>query len=240
MLEPRFRIQSASGQQRILQADRGSFPKRGSHVKLIIPLQVASINDAEDLLLVIQPIDLSKLGGNTAELSFQPFRSRYVVAALQGSSGGSFIALVHFPLKRRSGMLLCAGVSNIEHIPQFGVISVGVDEGYALGAAPDIPPHGLVPEVVLRAGGGIWPLGVDHELLVIRVLIKPCGGGQKPCPCLVAACDLLGRAVCQLRVGLGCIWHLSLSPLIVVDAVDRKRLCAERETLPAQRRDVDK
>ena len=53
---------------------------------------------------------------------------------------------------------------------------------YAAAAAPDIAPHFLIPEVVLRAGGGLRALHIDHELLVVGVLIQPCGGGQERRP----------------------------------------------------------
>ena len=35
----------------------------------------------------------------------------------------------------------------------------------AFGAAPDIAIHAIIPEVEAGAGGGIRPLGVNHELV---------------------------------------------------------------------------
>ncbi|HBT23044.1 MAG TPA: hypothetical protein DD439_00240, partial [Ruminococcaceae bacterium] len=54
-----------------------------------------------------------------------------------------------------------AGVGNIEHITQPGPVPGIIHQGDALGPAPHIPAHAVVPQVVLGAGGGVRALGVD-------------------------------------------------------------------------------
>ena len=104
-------------------------------------------------------------------------------------------------------MLPAAGIGYVEHIFEPGVVAAGVDERDALAPAPDIAPHGLVPEIVVRAGRGLRALGVDHKLLMVGVLVEPRGGGEKTRPRLQAAGELLGRLVGHLRVELQFIWH---------------------------------
>jgi hypothetical protein len=123
MLEPGFRVQSASGQQRVFQAHGGGFAKGCLYVKFIISFQIAAVNDAEYLHAVIQPVGMGKLIGNAVKLPFQPFRGRDIVADFQRACGSGFIALIHFPLVGCFGMLARAGIRNVEHIPQFGGIA---------------------------------------------------------------------------------------------------------------------
>ena len=86
-----------------------------------------------------------------------------------------------------------------------------VDKGNALCAPANIAAHSFVPKFVVRAGRGVGPLGIDHELFVVWVFVQPCGGGQKICPALIAAGYLRGHVVRQLAVLLqyGCQFDVS-------------------------------
>ena len=95
-----------------------------------------------------------------------------------------------FPEIRAAGALRGTSIRYIEHIFQLRSIPGVVDEGDALCAPANITPHSLVPQFVVRAGRGFGALGVDHELLVVGVLIQSGCGGQKICPALIAAGDL--------------------------------------------------
>ena len=69
-------------------------------------------------------------------------------------------------------MFTGAGVGNIEHIAQTEPVAGIIHQGDALGTAPDVAAHTVVPQVVLGAGSGIRALGVDHQLLMERVLVE--------------------------------------------------------------------
>ena len=113
-------------------------------------------------------------------------------------------------------MFAGAGVGNVEHIPQSGPVPGIVHQGDALGAAPHIPAHAVVPQVVLGAGGGVRALGVDHQLLMERILVEAGGGGEKARPLLPAAGELPRHLVGHLRVLFCFGWHGILSSFLVL------------------------
>jgi hypothetical protein len=57
------------------------------------------------------------------------------------------------PKVRIQAIVHAACVGDIEHIAQNRPAPAVVNEGDTSGAAPDVPAHSLVPEVVFRAGG---------------------------------------------------------------------------------------
>jgi hypothetical protein len=89
------------------------------------------------------------------------------------------VFLLQRPQNDRAGVLPGAGVRYIENIAEPRAVAVGIQQGDALCAAFDIATHSLVPEVILCAGGGIRSLGMDHQLLMVGILVKPAGGSQK-------------------------------------------------------------
>ena len=52
------------------------------------------------------------------------------------------------------------------------------------------PAHLFIPQIVLCTGGGVRTLGVDHQLLMERVLVKAGSSSEKPCPFLPAPREL--------------------------------------------------
>lgn len=177
MPEPRFRVQSAPGQQCVFQADGGRFAKGRTDVKLIIAVKKTAVNDVEDVPLMRIPIGLAELVGDVTDLLPHSLRGGDRIAAFQSSCGSGLVALGHFPLEGRSGLRSCAGVRHIKDIPQSGRIAGWVDQRDALRAATHIPPHDALPQIVFRTGGRIRALRVDYELLMVRVLVQPGSGG---------------------------------------------------------------
>ena len=116
-----------------------------------------------------------------------------------------------FPEIGAAGAFGAAGICHIKYIFQLRSVPGVVNEGDALCASANIAPHSLVPQFVVRAGGSVGPLGVDHELFVVWVFVQPCGGGKKIRPALIAAGYLRGHVVCKLAVLLqyGCQFDVS-------------------------------
>lgn len=92
-----FRVQAASGLQRVLQADGGGFAKGRAYVKPIVLRQIAAVNDVEKLLPVIQPVGLSKHSRDGAELPLQPLPRGHVVSFFQRGQDDGAILLRDFP-----------------------------------------------------------------------------------------------------------------------------------------------
>lgn len=68
-------------------------------------------------------------------------------------------------------MFPAARIGYIENIAYSRLIARGVDECDALGAAPDIPAHFIVPQFIIRAGRGVGALSENHELLMVGVFV---------------------------------------------------------------------
>ena len=117
--------------------------------------------------------------------------------------------LPQFPQVQASGIGPGAGVRNIKHIAQSLAVAAGIDERDALGTAPHIPAHRIVPNVELRTGGGIRALGMDHDLFVIRVFVQPRRGGEEGLPALQASGQLPLRLFRHSSVLLQFTYHRS-------------------------------
>ena len=87
-------------------------------------------------------------------------------------------------------MFTGSGVGNIKNIAQAGPVPGIVHQSDPFGTAPYIPAHLFIPQIVLCTGGGVRSLGIDHQLLVERVLVKAGSSSEKPCPFLPAAGEL--------------------------------------------------
>ena len=72
-----------------------------------------------------------------------------------------------------SGVPARTGIGYIKYISDIHAIGSGRQKRNALGAAPDIPPHGVVPKIIGRAGCGIRTLSIDHQLIMKGILVQP-------------------------------------------------------------------
>ena len=101
-----------------------------------------------------------------------------------------------------AGVLPFASVGHIKDVSQLRFLAACVDKGNAGGAAPDKASHLFIPEIVLGAGSRLRPLGVDHGLFVVRILVEPRRCAQELRPAFIAAGKLSLRGVCHLPVFL--------------------------------------
>ena len=105
-------------------------------------------------------------------------------------------------------MLPAAGVGNVEYILDLRPVSGGVQQRNTAAAALDIAAHGVVPEIILRAGCGVRPLGVDQQLLMVGIFVEPGRGFEEPRP----RRNIPGKLLCGLfshfAVELNFIRHL--------------------------------
>lgn len=205
MLKVVFRLHPTAGHEGIGDADGGGVSELRPDVELIILLQKTAVNDTKDVLLVVVPIFACKLGGDLFKL-FSQVAAGHVKPLFQRRRYGVLVFLPILP-QPGPGILSAAGVGHIEHIPQKRPVSAVVYDGDARGPPAHIPAHPLIPEIIFRAGGGVGPLGVDQELFGVRIFIETPCRGEKGCPFLIAAGDLMRGMVGQLCVGLDLTRH---------------------------------
>ena len=163
--------QTAAGKQDVGGADGGCVEECHAFVIVMIPLQIRSVNDAEDVLLVGKEIFCDFDGGNLLQLLFDAAIIGNGKLFLQSVRNCLLMLRAVFPEIGAAGAFGAAGICHIEYILEFGIVSRIVNEGDALCSPANVTPHPLVPQIIVRAGSGVGPLGVDHELLVVRVLV---------------------------------------------------------------------
>ena len=214
MAEILLRFQPAAGHQGVGDADGGGGLKLDLDVEIIVLLQKRTVNDIAEVLLMLVPILTRQLSGYIGELLGKIVTGNTVVA-LQHGRHRPDVLFLQLPQPGGAGMFTGPGVGNIEHIAQPGPVAGIVHQGDALGTAPHIPAHFLVPQIVLGAGGGVRALGVNHHLFMERIFVETAGGNEKGRPFLPAAHKpgryLLGHLPVKFSFG----WHGFLSSLHV-------------------------
>ena len=201
----------APGKQCIIDTDCGRVDERHTFVIVMIPFQIRSVNDVEDVLLMGKEVFRDFHGRNLFQLVNEISGVLNIVLFLQCIRNYLRMLRAVFPEIGTAGAFRGAGIRYIEHIFQLRSVPGVVNEGDALCTSANIAPHSLVPQIIVRAGRGVGPLGVDHELFVVWVFVQPCGGGKKIRPALIAAGYLRGHVVCKLAVLLqyGCQFDVS-------------------------------
>ena len=207
MFEGFIRIQSAAAHQGIADADPRGAPKRSSDTEYIILRQERIRKDVENFALVVLPVFPRKTRSQLIKLHVQRIVCIRPIIGFQHLRNRRNVLTAQFPEIQVSRMLARTGVRNVKHISQFRSIPACVNERNALRTAADVPTHGIVPDVVLRASRGIRPLRENHHLFAIRVLVKPRSGGQKRLPPLQTAGQLPLRLLGHLPVFLQFACH---------------------------------
>lgn len=162
-------IAPAAGQQGVFGADGGGLPEGSPDVEFIVPFQIAFVNDAENFPAVIQPLIHHQLLNSGMNLFFQTPGD--VISVLQRTAGGFFVLFRKLPLRERAGCRPRARVRNVEHIAEFGFVPGNIQQSDSFGAPADIAAHPVIPDPVVRAGGRLRALSIDHELFMIGIFV---------------------------------------------------------------------
>ena len=138
---------------------------------------------------MLRPVFLSQFSGYLSELSGKVITGN-IIGALQHDLHEIQMALLQLPQPGSARMFTGSGVGNVKDITQARSVPGIVYQSNPFGTAPYIPAHLFIPQIVLRTGGGVRSLGVDHQLLMERVLVKAGSSSEKPCPFLPAPREL--------------------------------------------------
>lgn len=113
VVEVAFRLQSTAGHQSVSDADGGCCLELYSDVKLIIFLQKGTVNDIEEVLLMLRPVFLSQFSGYLGELSGKVITGN-IIGALKHDLHRIQMALLQLPQPGSAGMFTGSGVGNIK------------------------------------------------------------------------------------------------------------------------------
>ena len=176
MVEIALRLQPAAGHEGVGDADGGGIFELYFDVKLIIFLQKGIVNDIEEVPPMLRPVFLCQFSGHIGELFCKVIPSN-AIGTLQHGRHGIHVPLLQLPQPWGAGVFTGSGIGNIKDITKSRSVPGIIHQSDALGAAPDIPAHSFIPQLIFGAGGGFRALCVDHQLLMKRVLVKAGGGG---------------------------------------------------------------
>ncbi|MBR4960090.1 MAG: hypothetical protein IKY52_04260 [Clostridia bacterium] len=154
----------------VCRADRDRFPESYSDGIISILLQERIVNDADDVTAVVVPEFFGKIDCDF----FKYFGERYVchtVILIERIEYRIQVFLFHPPQVHRTGVLPGSGIGKVIDIFQFRGIGFIINQRNPFCPPADIPAHGFAPCIIIRTGGGIRPLGVDHELFVVGVFV---------------------------------------------------------------------
>ena len=144
VVEVAFRFQSTAGHQSVSDTDGGCCLELYSDVKLIIFLQKGTVNDIEEVLLMLRPVFLGQFSGYLRELSGEVI-TRNIIGALQHGRHRIPVLFLQLPQPGGAGMFAGPGVRDVEHIAQTGFITGIVHQGDTLGATAHIAAHFFIP-----------------------------------------------------------------------------------------------
>lgn len=121
---------------------------------------------------MISPIGQRLLAGNLIDLLGEGHRCIRIEVRFQHFPDGLLRPLGQLPGLHAPGAAARAGVRNIKDITHTHSARTGSQQRDALGPAPDVPVHGVVPKLVPGTGRCIRALGIDQQLIAIRVLVQ--------------------------------------------------------------------
>lgn len=172
VLPVQLRLQSASQLKAIGDAGCCCLPEGRSDVEFIILRKEGIRNAVEDVPPVIAPIRQRLLVCNLMDLLREGHFSIRIEVRFQHFLNGLLRPLGQLPGLHAPGAAACAGVRHIKDIAHTHPTRTGCQQRDALGAAPDVPMHGVVPEIIPGTGRCIRALGIDQQLIAEGVLVQ--------------------------------------------------------------------
>ena len=124
------------------------------------------------------------------ELTRKPAISRNIVFLFQHRADSCAVFLVYCPHKRRTGIFSHPRIGSIKDVMITRCIARHIQQRDALCAAPDIPPHRLIPDFIAGAGGCVRMLCINHQLVVKVIFVYVRSRRQKRAPCFPIGGDL--------------------------------------------------
>lgn len=109
-------LKAAARQQRVRQAHDGGVAELDAYRELIVPLQERSVNDAEYVLAVIQPVFVRELRRHHFKLFRKTYTRLNAEMLLKHRGNDVGILTVHLPWLKRARIAACARVRHVENV----------------------------------------------------------------------------------------------------------------------------
>ena len=139
---------------------------------------------------MLLPVIHRFLHGDFFELSRKSAIGRNLIFFFQHRTDNRAVFLIYRPYKRRTGIFSHPSIGSIKDVMIARHVAGHIQQRDAFCAAPDIPPHGVRPQLKRRAGGRVRALGVDHHLVVKTIFVQGGSRSQKRAPRFPVGGDL--------------------------------------------------
>ena len=140
---------------------------------------------------MLLPIIHRFLHGDFFELSRKSAIGRNLIFSFQHRTDSRAVFLIYRPYKRRTGIFSHPRIGSIKDVMIARHVAGHIQQRDAFCASPDIPTHGVCPQLKRRAGGRVRALGVDHHLVVKTIFVQGGSRLQKRAPRLPVGGDLV-------------------------------------------------
>ena len=124
------------------------------------------------------------------KLTCKPAIGGNLIFLFQQRTDSRAVFLVYRPYKRRTGIFAHPRIGSIKDVMIARHVAGHIQQRNAFCAAPDVPPHGVRPQLKRRAGGRVRALGVDHHLVVKTIFVQGGSRLQKRAPRFPVGGDL--------------------------------------------------
>ncbi len=140
---------------------------------------------------MLLPIIHRFLHGDFFELSRKSAIGGNLIFFFQHRTDNRAVFLIYRPYKRRTGIFSHPRIGSIKDVMIARHVAGHIQQRDAFCASPDIPTHGVCPQLKRRAGGRVRALGVDHHLVVKTIFVQGGSRLQKRAPRLPVGGDLV-------------------------------------------------
>ena len=124
------------------------------------------------------------------KLTCKPAIGGNLIFLFQQRTDSRAVFLVYRPYKRRTGIFAHPRIGSIKDVMIARRIARHIQQRNALCAAPNIPPHRLIPDFIAGAGGRVRTLCINHQLVVKAIFIYVRSRRQKSVPIFPIGGDL--------------------------------------------------
>ena len=139
---------------------------------------------------MLLPVVHDALHRDFFKLTCKPTIGGNLILLFQHRTDSRAVFLVYRPHKRRTGIFSHPRIGSIKDIMITRHVAHHIQQRDALCAAPDIPPHRLIPDFIAGAGGCVRTLCINHQLVVKAIFIYVGSRRQKRAPIFPIGGDL--------------------------------------------------